>query len=188
MIPPQLIYQGKIEKCHPKFPFPKKWHITHSENHWLNEVTMLEYVDKILVPYIEGIRENLPLNKSNAHALCIFDVFRAHQCESFINKLSENDIKVRFVPASCTEELQPLDLSGNDTFKQSVKNAFQSWYADEIDKNLRNGQNIDELDVDLSLSHLKPIHAGWLVSAYQKITADVVKLGWKKAGILEAVS
>ena len=32
-------------------------------------------------------------------------------------------------------------------------NAFQSLYADEIDKNLRNGQNID--DVDLSLSHLK---------------------------------
>ena len=188
MIPPQLIYQGKIEKCHPKFPFPKKWHITHSENHWLNEVTILEYVDKILVPYIEGIRENLPLNKSNAHALCIFDVLRAHQCESFINKLSENDIKVRFVPASYTGELQPLDLSGNDTFKQSVKNAFQSWYADEINKNLRNSQNIDELDVDLRLSHLNPIHAGWLVSAYQKIIADVIKLGWKKAGILEAVS
>ena len=67
---------------------------------------------------------------------------------------------LKFVPASCTGELQPLDLSGNDTFKQSVKNAFQSWYADEIDKNLQNGQNIHELDVDLSLSHLKPIHAG----------------------------
>ena len=79
------------------------------------------------------------------------------------------------------ENCSPLDLSGNDTFKQSVKNAFQSLYADEIDKNLRNGHNIDELDVDLSLSHLKPIHAGRLVSAYQKITAVVIKLGWKKA-------
>ena len=53
---------------------------------------------------------------------------------------------------------------------------------------MRSTRNIDELDVDLRLSHLNPIHAGWLVSAYQKIIADVIKLGWKKAGILEAVS
>ena len=53
---------------------------------------------------------------------------------------------------------------------------------------MRSTRNIDELDVDLSLSHLKPIHAGWLVSAYQKITGDVIKLGWIKAGILAAVA
>lgn len=120
MIPPPVIYQGKTEKCHPNFKFPENWHIMHTENHWSNEATMLEYIDKILVPYIEGI--HLYVRKSDAHALCIVDVFRAHQCESFIQKLSENDIKVRFIPASCTGELQPLDLAGNDTFKQSVKN------------------------------------------------------------------
>lgn len=112
---------------------------------------MLEYSNKIVVPYIEGIRENLPLKKSDVHGLCIFEVFRAHQCESFIQKLLENDINVRFIAASCTGELQPLDLAGNDIFKQSVKNSFQSWYADEIDKNLTNGKTVDELDIDLSL-------------------------------------
>ena len=33
-LPIQLIYQGKTSRCHPKFEFPSKFNITHSENHW----------------------------------------------------------------------------------------------------------------------------------------------------------
>lgn len=51
-LPPQLIYQGKTTVYHPNTTFPEDWHITHTPNHWANECTMLEYIHKILVPYI----------------------------------------------------------------------------------------------------------------------------------------
>ena len=44
-------------------------------------------------------------------ALAIFDVFAAHQCGSVLEKLQSNNIYQVFVPAGCTGELQPLDVT-----------------------------------------------------------------------------
>lgn len=74
-LPPQVIYAGKTEKCHPSYKFPTDWHITHSENHWANANTQMEYIKQIILPYISQIKrkENLPKGQK---ALCIFDVFK----------------------------------------------------------------------------------------------------------------
>lgn len=70
----------------------------------------MEYIKKIILPYISQIKrkENLPKGQK---ALCIFDVFRAQMGEDFPEFLAENNIKVVFVPACCTDRLQPLDVS-----------------------------------------------------------------------------
>ena len=49
-LPPQLIYEGKTERCLPQYKFPSSWNITHTDNHWLNEITMTQYVKMIIVP------------------------------------------------------------------------------------------------------------------------------------------
>ena len=59
LLPPQVIYQGKTPGCHPKVTFLAPWNITHSESHWSNEETMLEYVDQVLVPYVSHTRQEL---------------------------------------------------------------------------------------------------------------------------------
>ena len=43
-LPIQLIYQGKTERCHPKFKFPEEFHVTHTKNHWSNEEKSKELV------------------------------------------------------------------------------------------------------------------------------------------------
>ena len=48
-----------IDRCHPKFFFPQEWHITHSPNRCLTECTMLHYIDVIILPYIEKVREDV---------------------------------------------------------------------------------------------------------------------------------
>ena len=52
-LPPQVIYSGKTSHCLPTFSFPKTWHITFTENHWANEITTINYINKILLPYIK---------------------------------------------------------------------------------------------------------------------------------------
>ena len=51
-LPPQVIYQGKTMKCHPKVAIPSGWDIWDSPNHWSNEETMKRCVEKIIVSFI----------------------------------------------------------------------------------------------------------------------------------------
>ena len=78
MFAPQMIfYQGKTERCHCKVTFPENWNVTHSETHWSTELIMLEYIDKVLVPYVTQMRQMLELAMDHP-ALAWFDVFKAH--------------------------------------------------------------------------------------------------------------
>ena len=52
-LPMQLTYTGVTNQCHPKVKFPESFHITHSSNHWSNEAIVIEYLKKIIFPYIE---------------------------------------------------------------------------------------------------------------------------------------
>ena len=61
---PQVIYQGKTLHCHPKVSFPNGWEVWHSDNHWSNEETMEQYINKIIVPFISQKRESLKLEES----------------------------------------------------------------------------------------------------------------------------
>ncbi len=49
-LPLQVIYQGKTNRCHPKYKFPSDWHITHSPKHWSNETTMMATLKKLFFP------------------------------------------------------------------------------------------------------------------------------------------
>ena len=46
-----------------KFKFPNGFHITESENHWANTRTMNDYIDKIIIPYVNKDDCALPLGQ-----------------------------------------------------------------------------------------------------------------------------
>ena len=52
-LPVQMIFQGKTEKCHPRVSFPSDLHITQTDNHWSNESTTVDYLQHIIIPYME---------------------------------------------------------------------------------------------------------------------------------------
>ncbi|CAG2210204.1 unnamed protein product [Mytilus edulis] len=136
LLPPQIIYAGTTEQCHPKYGFPKSWNIYHSENHWSNTDTMLHYIEHLLVPYVTDKRDELDLPLKQP-ALAIFDVFSAHRHASVLDALHRANIKVVYVPAGCTDQLQPLDLRVNKVYKDILRAKFQDWYADEVAKFLK---------------------------------------------------
>ena len=88
----------------------------------------------MLIPYVESVVGEYFLNRKDQKTRCLLYVFAAHRTDSFKDKLDDNDIQIRFSPASYTGELQPLDVAGNDEFKRKIKNSFINWYSDELTK------------------------------------------------------
>ena len=183
-LPIQLIFQGKTEKCHPHVPFPSDWHITHTDNHWSNESTTIDYLKNIIIPYVERTRKNLELDAKHP-ALAIFDVFKGQCTSDVLQILKDNNILYVTVPNNCTDRLQPLDLSVNKAVKQYFRTQFQEWYGSVIYKQLQDG--IEE-EVDLRLSIMKPLSAQWMVECYHYLLAhpDLAINGFKAAGIKDA--
>lgn len=59
-----------------------------TESHLSTIVTMLRYLDKVVIPYVNDVRCDLNLSLKKK-ALTIFDVFSAHRHNDMIEKLKE---------------------------------------------------------------------------------------------------
>ena len=76
-------HQGKTNRCFLYVEFPVGWHITYSANHWCNEITMKDYVNKILLPYVKEKRKELIQKLCVDYpALVLFDNFKAQLMHS----------------------------------------------------------------------------------------------------------
>jgi len=84
---------------------------------------MERYIEKVINPYFGTTRERLGL-PDDQPGLLIFDVFKAHRQEHFLEKIKGTNSRYVFMPASCTAELQPLDLSGSGQLKDYLKQHF----------------------------------------------------------------
>ena len=50
-LPLQILYQGKMERSHPKYKFPDGFDVFHTPIHWANGETCLRFFEKIVFPY-----------------------------------------------------------------------------------------------------------------------------------------
>ena len=123
LLPCQLIYQGKTKAYLPLVTFPGDWDVTFSPNHWCNELTMEHYIQNIITSYVQDTRKRLKLHAEH-RALYIFDNFKAQCTNKILQLLEDNNIDTIFVPANCTGELQPMDLSINKSVKDFLQTKF----------------------------------------------------------------
>ena len=80
----------------------------------------------------------------------MFDKFKV-QCTStsaVFQVLRENIILVLFVPANCTNDLQPSDISINQSVKYFLSEQFQAWYADQGCSHLQSCRQTPEVDLN----------------------------------------
>ena len=66
--------------------------------------------------------------------------------------------------------LQPLDLTVNGYAKKYCKRKFNHWYISEITKQMDDGKSVEEIDIKLQLTRLKPLHTKWLAELYNQMT------------------
>ena len=192
-LPVQLIYQGRSHRCHPHYEFPDDWHITHSPRHWSTETTMLQYIENIILPYVEGVRHRLGCGDSAA--LVIIDNFKGQITPAVNDLLESNNIHTCLLSPNTTDRLQPLDISVNKSVKDYLKRRFNDWYAQQVVQQI-SGKSDDELEnfelpaIDLSMARMKEISAEWIVDMAEYINQNPTFLvnGFIKSGITEALT
>lgn len=184
---PQVIYQGKTNRCHPRFNFPYNWSITHSPKHWANEQTIFEYVEHVIIPYVTSMREYF---EPDTPALAIYDNFKGQITAGITDLLESHNIHTCLLPANTTDLLQPMDLSVNKPAKDILKRRFEEWYAQQVVQQLdENDGDASKLkSVDLGLPMLKELGAKWLIDVadYFAQNPQIVVNGFIRAGITSA--
>ena len=92
---------------------------------------MMEYIQHILLPYINEERKNLKL--SNDHpALVIYNNFKGQCTPDILTFLDQKNINVILIPPNCTDHLQLLGHSVNKAVKDQLRCQFQACYAQEV--------------------------------------------------------
>ena len=193
-LPLQVIYKGKTPHCHPRFEFPSGWHIIHSPKHWSTEKTMIDYINFIILPYVESMREIVGEGKA---AVVIIDNFKAQVTESCMSLLESENIHVcqLHVPPNTTDLLQPMDVAVNKPAKDFIRRNFQQWYSEQVMKQLA-GKDMDDFEaaeiqpVDLSMQVVKEVGAKWLVDMAEFISENpqfVVNV-FIKSGALDQIA
>ena len=83
-----------------------------------------------------------------------------------------------------------MTLNANCLLFLLRKKTFE-WNSPEIGTALDEGIPLDDIEIKLKLSVLKPLHASWLVELFNYMTSDkrrqVIENGWKAAGIVETL-
>ena len=189
-LPIQLIYQGKTNRCHPRFKFPCDWHITHSPKHWSTEETMIQYIEEIFIPYVDRQREDL--GDTSKAAVIIMDNFKGQITSQVNDLLEDNNINVCLLPPNTTDLLQPMDIAVNKPAKDFLKRKFEHWYSEEVTKQLEGVSEIESAELqplDFSMAVVKELTAKWLVEMVEYLADNpqFIVRGFKRAGISDAL-
>ena len=111
-------------------------------------------------------------------------MFRGQKTGKVSKKLVSLNIAI--VPA-VTHFFQPLNLTVNREAKRFIKDKFTTWYSDEVKQQIESGGDCTDINVDLRLTVLKPLHTVWLVDLYNHLSSLVgvghIAKRWEKAGI-----
>ena len=185
LLPFQLVYAGKTDRCHPAYKFPSDWQITHTENHWSNEKTMLQYIRGVIVPFVHRKREDLSLDDDHA-ALAIFDHFKGQLTDNITQELEANNIHSVLIPAAHTGQLQPMDISVNKVVKSFLRSKFTEWYSDELAEQF---DDDDDTTIDLSTATMKFVRGKWIVQLYEHLTdrPHIIVHGFRHAEVCRAL-
>ena len=149
-LPMQLICAGKTKRRHPQgIKFPSGFDVTHSFKDWSNDELAIQHIHEIIFPYVGKIKEELGLPKDQ-NSLLTYDVFKGKTTKCYTNFFFENDLSHVHVPGNLTHKFQPLDINVNGVAKGLLKDKFQTWYTNEIQKQMDNGKGVYEVDVDIA--------------------------------------
>ena len=163
---------------------------THTQTayQWADENTSIDTLKKILIPYVEAKWKELGVRDKPSLLIC--NVFKGQWMDAVKDVVKESNGKMVPIPTSWTNYFQPLDLTVNKSSKDFLCQEAESWYSQEIVKQMEAGKRPDEIKVDICISVVKPLHTKWIVNYYDyaRNNPDLIINGWKESGIINKLS
>jgi hypothetical protein len=133
LLPYMLIFAGKTEKVLPGSIRDEPAGVIHTftASHFANSRTTLDYVQKIIVPFVLAQRErrqksgeSTEAQEKERWAVLIWDNFSAHADAAVSAYLTDHRVKSIFLPPRCTSKYQPLDVLINGVEKRLLTQLF----------------------------------------------------------------
>jgi hypothetical protein len=183
LLPLQLIFAGKTERCLPAATAASKSaraHITCSPNHWSSQQTMQQWITEVLMPYADRCIRQHQLN-ADAKIILVLDVWAVHKSEEFRLFLRTHHPRVRlvFVPANCTSKLQVADVALQRPFKSSIRRSFDTWAAEQLYQQI-SSERVVGLAEQFKMVNIKPLILQWCINSWQHLQQrkDIIAAGW----------
>ena len=72
-----------------------------------------------------------------------------------------------------------------------MKNKFNTWYTEEVQRELKNGTSIEDIGLKFLLTIIKPLHVNQIIQLYNELLSEkgkkVIDGGQVKFGIFDAI-
>ena len=88
--------------------------------------------EKLINNWVEEVWQERPGGLRKVRAFLVWDMFRAHLCESVKDDIKKNNTRQAVIPGGCTSLLQPLDVCSNKPFKGSMREKWNNEWRKDI--------------------------------------------------------
>ena len=177
LLPFQAIYEGLSKRSTPSPESPHyndvinagmRLEFSGTQTYWSNLAMMKSYVNNILHPYFQSVRERLGLPPTQK-ALWQIDVWSVHRSKEFRDWMSENypTIILDYVPGGCTGLTQPCDVGIQRPFKLSLKRSYHESVVNEMLQQI--DSNDPNVFFDTKIGKLRNGSVTWLWNAYRAV-------------------
>jgi hypothetical protein len=198
VLPLQLIFTGQDSNTQKKQAVPSLssplsthiiqdgWDLTQTHNHWSSLQSMLDYVQKIIDPWVA--KKRVEHQCPDSHALLLFDCWSVHKSQDFMDWMREErpHYHIVFIPAGCTGKAQPADVIMQRPFKCEISKRFLQWTTETLTSQLKtNISEIPDLLIDKRMPVLKPLLVQWAWDSWNLLRErrEMLVKGWKKIGL-----
>jgi len=165
--PPFIIYQGKVSRCgrirrelanaranH----YPPGLIYQCQDKAWMDENTMLEWVETVWKPFTEQVKK--------APTLLLLDWAPAHVVSSVKAAIASCNTELEFIPKGYTSKCQVLDVGINKPFSDYIRNNVAEW----------------QVSHDFNDKPLRQDVAHWIRMSWLAIKDSTIKNTWKHIG------
>ncbi|CAI7735778.1 unnamed protein product [Closterium sp. NIES-53] len=144
-------------------------------NGWMEATGVIQWLDEGVVPFLKP-----KFGVQSRSAMLVLDSYRGHLTKEVKARFAVLNIVPTVIPAGCTADVQPLDVSVNKSFKACVRQQYQSWFeADDMNILTPAGERGHKPPPEVVLK--------WISRAWKAVPADLIKKSFLTCGISNAL-
>ncbi|CAI7866945.1 unnamed protein product [Closterium sp. NIES-54] len=135
---------------------------------------VIQWLDEGVVPFLKP-----KFGVQSRSAMLVLESYRSHLTKEVKARFAALNIVPAVIPAGCTADVQPLDVSVNKSFKAIVRQQYQSWFEADGMNILTPAGNIKKPPSAVVLK--------WISRAWKAMPAGLIKKAFLTCGISNAL-